>query len=52
MEKNHSSEATSHSASQEMPCVLWNPNVRYRIQKSLPPVPIFKQMNTFHNFPI
>ena len=29
-------EASSFSASQEIPCILWNPKIRYRICKCLP----------------
>jgi len=31
MERNPSSEAKSHSASQEIPRLLWNPKVPYRV---------------------
>jgi hypothetical protein len=40
MEQRPSLEANSFSASQEIPRVLWKPEVHYRINNSPPPVPI------------
>jgi len=43
-------EANSHSASQEIPCLLCNLWVHYCIHKSLPPVPVLRQLYLVHTF--
>jgi hypothetical protein len=40
MEQSRNWEADSHSSSQEIPHVLWNPKVHYRVHNSPPLAPI------------
>jgi hypothetical protein len=51
MEQNPSSEASSHSGSQEIPCFLWNPMVNHCVHKNPPLATILSHMHPVHTFP-
>jgi len=48
MEQSHSSEADSHTASQEVPNLEWKPKAHYRVHISSPLVPVLNRMHPVH----
>jgi hypothetical protein len=50
MEESPYGEANSHSASREIPHLLWNPKIYYRVHKSPPLVLIMSKLKAVHFF--
>ena len=45
MEQNLAWEGNGFSATREIPCIIRNMGIHYRIHKSVPPAPILSQIN-------
>jgi hypothetical protein len=43
--------AANYAAPQELPSILWNPKVQYRVHNSRPLVPIPSHINQIHSIP-
>ena len=51
MEQSPSSEGNRFSANQEIPPILWNPNVHYHVYNSPPNVLVLSQISPVHASP-
>jgi hypothetical protein len=51
MDHSPYSETNNSSASQNLPHILWNIKVHYRVHKSLPLVPTLSQINSIQTLP-
>jgi len=50
MQQRPFKKANSHSASQGIPCLLWNLKYHYHVQSSPILVPTLSEMNLVHTF--